>query len=102
MEACEIWSGARNHKGYGYTKSGKMAHRVAYERVFGPIEEGLTLDHLCREKACVNPDHLEPVSPQENIKRGQRGPARLQRSPGGPVIAFVNGVQWVRLDISGS
>ena len=49
-----------------------MAHRAYYERVIGPIPEGLVLDHLCRCTACVNPAHLEPVTQRENLRRGNR------------------------------
>lgn len=71
-------------KGYGrVTISGRRykAHRAVYEHLIGPIEEGLYLDHLCRNRACVNPAHLEPVSNRENVLRGDTIPAKLaQRS----------------------
>jgi hypothetical protein len=49
------------------------AHRVSYEALIGPIPVGLQLDHLCRIRSCVNPDHLEPVSASVNAKRGLTG-----------------------------
>jgi hypothetical protein len=68
-EGCWMWTGYLNHKGYGrmvISKKSYRAHRVAYEQWVGPIPEGLILDHLCRNRACINPDHLEPVTWQEN------------------------------------
>lgn len=71
---CWIWQRARDGKGYGLTKCGGRkncrAHRISYERHRGPIPEGMDLDHLCRNPPCVNPDHLEPVTHAENIRRG--------------------------------
>lgn len=71
---CWIWTGTRV-RGYGqFSRSRRdrvYAHRFAYEEIVGPIPEGLTLDHLCRNKACVNPDHLEVVSQRENSLRGE-------------------------------
>lgn len=59
--------------GYGVAKRYRrqlLAHRLVYEELRGPIPDGLELDHLCRNRWCVNPDHLEPVTHQENIRRG--------------------------------
>lgn len=70
MCGCIIWMGAIfNEKGYGAFGGGR-AHRYAYERLFGPIPSGMQIDHLCRVRCCVNPHHLEVVTPRENTIRG--------------------------------
>lgn len=73
-DGCWRWTGARNPEGYGQIYLGQYrkqpAHRFAYEMLLGPIPEGLVLDHLCRYTSCVNPEHLEPVTMAENIRRG--------------------------------
>lgn len=69
---CWDWIGHRSDRGYGYFRSeGKSvrAHRFSYEFYNSPINEGLTIDHLCRNRGCVNPTHLEAVSFKENISR---------------------------------
>ena len=73
--SCTVWIGATNTVGYGVvTVDGRqeLAHRVAYEDAYGPIPEGLVLDHLCRVRNCVKPEHLEAVTHAENIRRGRR------------------------------
>ena len=55
----------------GHGANTMPAHRYAYEELVGPIPEGLQLDHLCRNRSCVNPDHLEPVTCRENLRRGE-------------------------------
>ena len=70
---CWLWHGARIRDGYGSIRVGGrsvLAHRLAWELLRGPIPPGLTLDHLCRVRNCVNPDHLEPVTFKENVMRG--------------------------------
>lgn len=70
---CWPWPVVSKKLGYGTAYwNGRLgyAHRFAYEVLVGPIPEGATLDHLCRNKACVNPSHLEPVSRGENVLRG--------------------------------
>lgn len=88
---CWEWTGARSD-GYGhFTENGRQvkAHRRAYELVNGPIPAGLTIDHLCRNRACINPSHLQSVTNRENILRGD-GPtaenARKTHCPRGHLL----------------
>jgi len=70
---CWGWTACLNSNGYGMFKvAGRTvcAHRFAYELLVGPIPEGLVTDHLCRNRSCVNPGHLEPVTNAVNILRG--------------------------------
>ena len=75
---CWEWTAAINQStGYGYfhfvsdgRPSMEVAHRASWRLLVGPIENGITLDHLCRNHKCVNPDHMEPVTNQVNIARG--------------------------------
>lgn len=72
---CWDWQWMTSSDGYGklQTKDGcRFAHRIYYERLRGPIPRGKILDHICRNRSCVNPDHLEIVSNTENIRRGER------------------------------
>lgn len=75
---CWLWTGYIDPKsGYGQF-GGKgngtnLPHRIAYQYTRGPIGKGLHLDHLCRVRRCVRPEHLDPVTPRENIRRGDQG-----------------------------
>jgi hypothetical protein len=73
-EACWIWKPAAGAGGYGqFTSKGKtyLAHRLSYTLAKGRIPEGLTIDHLCRVRNCVNPTHLEAVTLAENLRRAR-------------------------------
>jgi len=76
---CRIWTRSLNIDGYGIIKVGGRkgrnlrAHRVAYELAHGPISPDLELDHLCRNRRCIEPSHLEPVTHADNITRGLTG-----------------------------
>ena len=76
---CWEWLAGKDPSGYGSVRwEGRTrgAHRVAYEVLVGPVPDGLELDHLCRNRACINPAHLEPVTRRENVRRGF-GPAGI-------------------------
>lgn len=82
---CWMWTAGLS-KGYGQfiVMAGHrgrpiLAHRMAWELLRGSVPDGLELDHLCRVRACVNPDHLEPVTSEENIRRGMWGPVANAR-----------------------
>lgn len=93
---CWPWLAATNWQGYGKFcltfadgahKRGAMAHRVAYELELGEIPDGMTVDHLCRNKGCVNPAHMELVTLGENVRRAR---AAVTHCPRGHEYTEVN------------
>jgi hypothetical protein len=80
-DGCWIWRGGANGEGYGLFSGGPgpdrktvIAHRYAWTLLKGEIPDGLHLDHLCRVRRCVRPEHLEPVTPSENLRRAWANP----------------------------
>lgn len=82
VDGCWLWLGPKDRDGYASqwrigsrsdgTRTKIRPHRFAYQEFVGPIPDGMTIDHLCRVRCCVNPDHLEPVTARENTQRGWR------------------------------
>jgi hypothetical protein len=84
---CWDWQLYKIPTGYGQVRVANRlypAHRFYYEEKYGPVPEGYVLDHLCRNRGCVNPDHLEPVTQRENVRRGEGTKLTLAQ------------VQWIR------
>jgi len=82
---CWNWNLALGPTGYGYMNYcykgeniTRMAHRIMYTKLVGPIPDGLHIDHLCRNRRCVNPDHLEPVTSEVNSQRGSQAKITIE------------------------
>jgi hypothetical protein len=82
-DGCWVWTGATTGNGYGAISAGDgrtaVAHRVAYEHHVGKIPGDLVCDHLCRNRACINPGHIELVTSGENVLRGV-GPTAVNKA----------------------
>lgn len=109
---CWVWTGARHNKGYALYRvnnRNRLAHKFIWELHNGQVPDGLELDHLCRRRGCVNPDHLEAVTHRVNVQRGNAGEATRSRAAakthckhGHPltqenVTIYSNGVRRCRL-----
>lgn len=105
LTPCWIWQGRKTPTGYGRANrplasggGGAAAHRLLYEQTIGPVPEGLEIDHLCRTRSCCNPDHLEPVTHQENVRRStighnlERASALMTHCPRGHAYVGANAV----------
>lgn len=80
---CWLWLAHTSSEHYGHFKIGgrpTLAHRWAYKTLVGPIPEGLQIDHLCRVRHCVNPEHMEPVTPLVNTRRGETGQKNARKT----------------------
>lgn len=91
---CFLWLGTVDRYGYGLFQvrgvTSTLAHRTAYELEHGCIPGGLGLDHKCRVRCCVNPQHLEPVTDQENIRRAQPFKVRKTHCKRGHLLSEEN------------
>jgi len=77
---CWEWTAGKSSQGYGVVHSDgkqRLVHRVSWELERGEIPAGLQIDHLCRNRACCNPDHLEPVTGRENVLRSPTAPTAI-------------------------
>ena len=107
--SCHEWTAGTAGEGYGYFYTGRTepgqhgrvyAHRWAYERYVGPIPAGMVIDHLCRNRACVNPEHLEPVPQRVNVARGAGNGSQTHCPQGhpysGPNLRVYRGTRYCR------
>lgn len=81
-DMCWLWTASKNRDGYGQFRFGNTmvrAHKLFWEQNNGQIPEGMELDHLCRNRACIRLDHLEPVTHQENMARLSSGVTHCKR-----------------------
>lgn len=94
VSGCWLWTRAKDRDGYArasLNNRGYRAHRLVYVLTKGDVPDGLVLDHLCRQRHCVNPDHLEPVSDAENLRRSPLTKAGMRTCSKGHEFAIIRG-----------
>lgn len=101
-QPCWRWTASLSSDGYGRAQFDgvkTLAHRFAYGLLVGPIPEGLVIDHLCRNRACVNPAHMEPVTAVENNRRGRLAKTHCLRGHplSGPNLVMYSGARCCRV-----
>lgn len=102
---CWKWNGRHDEDGYGRTcfgdRTNVMVHRVMYEAFIAPIADGCEIDHLCRNRGCCNPLHLEPVPHRVNSQRGAHPQALNTHCPSGHEFTTANTRTTTHIDASG-
>lgn len=105
--SCWIWRRATNYKGYGQVRRDDdrskqtMAHRLFWQRANGPIPEGMEIHHLCRVRACVNPEHLSVVTHAENMLHAQRNlPRKVSRTQVDAIRDLWGTGRWTQTNIA--
>ena len=91
---CWLWTRSTSRDGYGWASLKNktyQAHRLVYTLVEGDVPDGLVLDHLCRRRRCVNPGHLEPVTPAENLRRSTLTPLGMKHCVKGHEFEVMRG-----------
>lgn len=94
LSGCWEWNGATNNRGYGVSSRGGravLAHRLAYETWVGPIPKGMVVNHLCENKCCVNPKHLEVTTNIDNLHYSQKDCCVRGHELSGSNIKYVRG-----------
>lgn len=92
-EDCWIWQASLDSKGYAqftYKGKNKRGHRVAFELMKGGLIGGMDLDHLCRNRACVKPEHLEQVTRSTNLRRGELWQSKKTHCPKGHSYDYID------------
>lgn len=104
-DGCWHWTGAKERRGYGFFRVGRKtmrAYRYAYIAHIGPVEPGLELDHICRNRSCVNPDHLRQVTHTENVRYAMRNLSPQERQRRADRIRLMNVTNPPRLKKGGA